>query len=121
MRHARMGADEKFLKPGDVVEVCGFPFKADILANSENPSVFASMHGHLVKLPDGHMRLWGPYGKLVNCVRPNDQAQAWAEFLNADPLGQEAWCKGQTYVNVALLPSKETVASINNLLSNRCK
>jgi hypothetical protein len=120
LRHTRMGADEKFLKPGDVVEVCGFPFKADILANSAKRSTLPSMHGHMVKMPDGKMRLWGPYGKLENCVRPHDQPQAWAEFLNADPLGQEAWCKSQTYVNAALLPSKQTIDKINSLLTSRC-
>ena len=120
MRHTRMGADDKFLKPGDVVEVCGFPFKAELLANNANRAALPSMHGHMVILPDGKMRLWGPYGKLVNCVRPNDQPQAWAEFLNADPLGQEAWCKSLTYVNVASLPSKEAIDKINRLLVNRC-
>lgn len=121
MRHTRMGADEKFLQPGDVIEVCGFPYKDSVLASTPKGVVMPAMHGHLVKLPDGKMRLWGPYGKLVNCVRPNDAAQTWATFLDADPLGQEAWCKGLSYVNVALLPSKEAVASINSLLTERCR
>ena len=88
-RLQRMHADNSFLKPGDVIEVCGFPWRqeyAQPVANSGSPQRPA-MHIHMVVMPDGHMRLFGPYGKLDNCIRPKDTTQAWVDFPERRPVG----------------------------------
>ena len=57
-----------FLKAGDVIEACGFVLKPQ--GESLPPPRY--IHSQLLLMPDGQMQLWGPYGKLVNCVRPGD-------------------------------------------------
>jgi hypothetical protein len=97
-RLQRMGVDKDFLKAGDVIEVCGFPFRQEFSRPSSSDAGAPprpAMHAHMVVMPDGHMRLFGPYGKLENCIRPHDTTQSWVDFLNADPLGRHAWRAGQ--------------------------
>jgi len=60
-----------FIKPGDVLRMCGFPFKQDVIASN-----LPALHVHLLVLPDGRWQPWGPYGKLDNCVRPDDSPPA---------------------------------------------
>lgn len=92
----RMGVPQDFLKVGDTVEVCGFALRGYAATRGSGPDPYRAspsfVHGHMLVLPDGHKRLWGPYGKLGNCIRPHDPAQAWVDFVAADPLAWEEWC-----------------------------
>lgn len=123
-RIGRMGIDEHFLKAGDVIEVCGFAFKEEVLAqrsaSDTGRSPLPALHGHVLVMPDGRMRSWGPYGKLDNCIRPGDQTRSWADFLNTDSLARENWCRSRTFVNVASLASKAFVDEIDGLMANPC-
>jgi hypothetical protein len=94
---------------------CGFPFKEE-LSDSRVPS----MHGHMLVMPDGKMRLFGPYGSLVNCIRPNDATQSWTEFLDRDALARKAWCESRDFVSIPLIPSKALVDEINRLMPKPC-
>ena len=120
----RMGAGSDFLKPGDVIEVCGFPFKREFAQPStvdpEHPPRPA-MHAHMVVMPDGHMRLFGPYGKLDNCIRPHDTTQSWVQFLNTDPLARQAWCNSQSIASVPSTAPPGFVDEINKLMVNPCE
>jgi hypothetical protein len=91
-----MGLDKDFLKIGDVIEVCGFALKEEVVSrrSSEDTDGLSPpfVHGHVLVMPDGQMQSWGPYGKLDNCVRPDDQRQAWLDLLRRDPLAREFWC-----------------------------
>jgi hypothetical protein len=121
-RLQRMGVGKDFLKTGDAIEVCGFPFKERFALTSSANMGDASrpaLHAHMLVMPDGHMRLFGPYGKLDNCIRPHDTSQSWVDFLNADPLARQAWCVR----NFATTPStapKALVDEINRLIANPC-
>ena len=122
-RLQRMHVDNNFLKPGDVIEVCGFPWRQEyaqpVTSDSGSPSRPA-MHIHMLVMPDGHMRLFGPYGKLDNCIRPNDSTQAWVAFLNADPLGRQAWCNGLKLTSVPSTAPSGFVDAVKGSLANRC-
>jgi hypothetical protein len=115
-RLKRMGVGTDFLKVGDAVEVCGFPFKEQFSGGVPQPS----MHAHVLVMPDGKMRLFGPYGSLVNCVRPNDSTQPWVEFLDRDPLARKAWCDSRDFVRIALIPPKSFVDEISKLMPKPC-
>jgi hypothetical protein len=119
----RMGVDKDFLKAGDVIEVCGFPFKQEF--NRPSPpdggrSPRPAMHAHMLVMPDGHMRLFGPYGKLDNCIRPHDTTRSWVDFLNTDPLARQAWCASQTFVTVPSTAPKAFVDDVNRLMADHC-
>jgi hypothetical protein len=92
----RMGVGRDFLQAGDVIAVCGFALQGYAATRGSGPDPYRVspnfVHGHMLVFPDGRKRLWGPYGKLGNCVRPDEPAQAWVDFLNTDPLAWEAWC-----------------------------
>lgn len=115
MRLARMHADANFLRPGDPVQVCGFALKPSVMSTQKN-----LVHGHLLVMPDGHRRLFGPYGKLDNCVLPGDAARTWIDFLSADPLGLEAWCSGLRYSSVPSVARAELVGEITRGLNPPC-
>jgi hypothetical protein len=122
-RLERMHADNTFLEPGDVIEVCGFPWRqeyAQPAASNSGAPPRPAMHIHMVVMPDGHMRLFGPYGKLDNCIRANDTTQAWVEFLNTDPLGRQAWCNGLKLTSVPSTAPKGFVDTVNRSLANHC-
>src|ERR1044071_9384180 len=59
-RLARMNLPDGFLKAGDAIEICGFPFKQEVLAKGPTPRVLPAlfMHGHLIVMPDGRLRPW---------------------------------------------------------------
>jgi hypothetical protein len=111
------GAD--FLRTGDQIEVCGFSLKDEF--SSRRPSPF--MHGQIIVMPDGHMQSWGPYGKIENCVRPQDETGPWVEFLNADPLARDLWCGGLSAYSrqFATVPPEALVERISGLIDNPCK
>jgi hypothetical protein len=120
----RMALGDDFLRPGDVIEVCGFTFKAEVTPQSSarNGSSRPSLHGHVLHMPDGHMQAWGGYGKIENCVRPNDSIQQWVNFLETDRRAHAVWCAGRVspWANFPSLASKAFVAEVNRLLSNPC-
>ena len=74
----RIGAD--FLKAGDVMEVCGFPLKAEVEAQrppapvTSSPTVLSGrpLSGHLLVMPNGQRRLWSDYGVLEKCLLPGE-------------------------------------------------
>jgi hypothetical protein len=113
-RLARMGAGADFLKAGDVIEVCGFHLKQP----RYKPDF---IHGQVLVMPDGHMRHFGPYGKLENCIRPADSAQRWVSFLQADPLAMRAWCESHKYVRVPSVAPAGMVAAIDRQVGNPCR
>jgi hypothetical protein len=113
MRLRRMGADKGFLKAGDVIEVCGFHLKQPWY----KPDF---IHGQVLVMPDGHMRLFGPYGKLENCIRPADSADKWIAFLRADPLAMPAWCDSHKYARVATVAPAGFVENVERLMGNPC-
>jgi hypothetical protein len=122
LRLQRMAVGKDFLKAGDAIEVCGFPFKEALArASSANPLVplLPAMHAHMLVMPDGHMRLFGPYGKLDNCIRPHDTTQSWVEFLNTDPLARQAWCV-RNFVAAPSTAPKAFVEEINRLMAKPC-
>lgn len=88
---SRMGIGEDFLKVGDVVEVCGFPLKAEFEAQataavSANPTVALgrAFSGHLLVMPNGKRRFWSDYGVLEKCLLPGESVQQ----LRDDALGR---------------------------------
>jgi hypothetical protein len=113
-----MGVDESFLSPGDVIEVCGFAWKAEVL--KERGPAPSSIHGHMLVMPDGQMRPWGPYGRLDNCVRPTDQRQSWLDFLNSDPIAKDLWCAKHRAWSATIAASRELAAEIDSLMANPC-
>lgn len=120
----RMGVGGDFLKPGDVIEICGFPFKQEYAQPSRaapGDLPRPAMHVHMVVMPDGHRRLFGPYGKLDNCIRSGDTARSWVDFLDTDPLALQAWCKGQTLVSVPSTAPRELVQEINERIASQCQ
>jgi hypothetical protein len=101
------------LKVGDIIEVCGFPLRS-------RSTTARIVHGHVLVVQDRQMRHWGPYGKLDNCIRPGDRVQDWVDFLDADPLALESWCKSQTYLNVVSVASPSIVRAISRQVARPC-
>jgi uncharacterized protein DUF6152 len=106
-----------FLKPGDLIEACGFVPKPQP-EKSWPPERF--IHSQLLLMPDGQMQLWGPYGKLENCVRPTDSPQRWLQFLE-NPMARDLWCNSYTAaIPLSPLASEPLVDEINGELAQRC-
>jgi hypothetical protein len=112
-RMERMGAGADFLKAGDKIEACGFHLKAPYT----KPDF---IHAEVLVMPDGHMRHYGPYGKLENCLRAGDSADKWVNFLHEDPLALPAWCDSHKYVHVANVAPSGLVEEIDRKLGNPC-
>jgi len=107
-----------FLKAGDVIEACGFVPKPQP-EKSWPPERF--IHSQLLLMPDGQMQLWGPYGKLENCVRPNDTAQRWLQFLQ-NPMARDLWCSDYAArFPLSPLAPKPLVDEINGGLTPPCR
>jgi Family of unknown function (DUF6152) len=119
------GSLEAYLKPGDVVEICGFrPTSSYSVQRSYSevtidPAHF--IHAQLLLMPDGQMRVWGPYGKLDNCVRARDTTQAWQQFLNRDALARELWCSGLRYTRAPSVAPRTFVEDVNRGLAAPCR
>ena len=81
----RMGIYDDFLKVGDVVEVCGFPLKADVEAqrtstpSTSHPAYGRAFSGHLLVMPNGRRRFWSDYGVLEKCLLPGETVQQLRE------------------------------------------
>jgi hypothetical protein len=120
-----VGVDDDFLKVGALVEVCGFALKTEFAARrlyaapERSPNRF--VHGHMLVMPDGRMQSWGPYGQIDNCVRPNDEPQAWAGFLNTDPLARDFWCNSRASARVAPITTRAFAEEINRLMASPCE
>ena len=84
---ARMGIGEDFLKVGDVLEVCGFPLKADVEAqrasappaSDTNVLLGRPFSGHLLVMPSGKRQFWSDYGVLDKCLRPGETTQQFRD------------------------------------------
>jgi hypothetical protein len=120
----KMGPEQHLLKAGDTIEVCGFDLRADLRASGVSPerrdASTKFIHAPLIVMPDGHMQTWGPYGKLDNCVRAKDSANAWRDFFNTDPLARDLWCNGRRNTTAASVAPKALVDEISGLISNPC-
>lgn len=114
---------EEFFKPGDVIEVCGFDIKAGINPQ-RSPDAPAPdgkyTHAQMVVMPDGRMQSWGGYGKLNNCVRPDDTVETWIDFLNADPLARGLWCASLN-ANAATTTPREFVDAVSSGIGSPCE
>ena len=119
------GSLEAYLKPGDAVEVCGFRPRSSYSVQRSYGEVTIDrahfIHAQLLLMPDGQMRAWGPYGKLDNCVRARDTAQAWQQFLNRDVLARELWCSGLRYTQTPSVAPKTFVEDVNRGLAAPCR
>jgi hypothetical protein len=123
-RLARLQLDADFIKVGDVVESCAFPFKEEFRARNAELAAsgvaVAELHGQILKMPDGRLQSWGPYGKLQNCLRADDEPQTWADFINAQPAAHDAWCGGKKLVNLESLPPQGAIDAIDRRLDAPC-
>jgi hypothetical protein len=121
----RRGLGQDFLQPGDALEVCGFGFKEEVLARNGGVDARGmarpNLHGHLLVSPDGHMRRFGGYGKLDNCVRPDHRVEDWVRFLSGDPASGELWCRGRGFMNFPSLAPKPFVAEVDRRLATPCQ
>lgn len=115
------GDGKDFLKAGDRIEVCGFDLREDLRARRPPPDpddpqpTYA--HGHVLVMPDGHMQSWGPYGNVQNCIRPNDEAEVWRDFLNSDSLAHEFWCN---YASGPVAAPEAFIDDVDRLLADPC-
>jgi hypothetical protein len=77
---SRKGFPQDGLKPGDVVEICGYLSKEAIMWQIANPEPGAvSLAGRLINgetmvMPDGHEQSWGDYG-AHKCFAPEYRDQ----------------------------------------------
>jgi len=83
-------------KVGDTIQVCGFPLRTSVKLRvaGHDPYEMSDnfVHGHALVMADGHMEVFGSYGKLDHCIRPGDTAAQWLEFLNGSWRASRAWC-----------------------------
>ena len=102
---------------GDTIEVCGFALRAGLSIRSSSPDPYGLsgrfVHGHALLMPDGHLEMFGPYGKLDSCIRSNDGMQAWLDFLNTHRLAWVAWCNGLKF----RAPSPAPKAIVDEIIS----
>lgn len=118
-------SDDRFLKVGDRISVCGFPLKKDFdpkgMYVDWPPEQERFVHGQVLAMPDGRMQSWGPYGAIDNCVRPGEAAQAWISFLDRDPLAHKLWCDAKTFTARAHLTPRTFIDAVDRGLQSPCK
>lgn len=112
-RLQRLGVDAQLFEAGDVIEACGFPLK-DAAPDAR------LIHGHVLVLPNGQLRSWGPYGKMQNCLRPGDDPKRWHELMQSDPLAREAWCDKARAAIPTRAESRALVDEIDAALAQTC-
>lgn len=115
-----MSAGAEFLRPGDLIEVCGFYPKGTGATASSGAVSRRYVHGQVLVMPDGRLQSWGPYGKVDNCIRPEDRPERWLDFLNADPLAREFWCNVPRIAGVGSTAPSGFVDEVNGLLTEPC-
>jgi len=82
----RKGLGQEFLKPGEVLEVCGFGLRDSAAAQRTLPKVDGEgaatsgssltgqvMNGTLLVMADGKKHVWSDYGQLRKCVSAEDE------------------------------------------------
>ena len=117
----RMDVDPSFLSEGDVVEVCGFTPKRLLDPANPNGPRPPFIDGFLLVKANGQRSPWGSYGKMQNCVRPGDDAQSWARFLDANQFAQFLWCNYPYRATVpTIAASSALVDEINGLIASPC-
>ena len=119
----RRGLGADYLQAGDVIQVCGFDFKEEVLARARptdagRPRSF--LHGHVLVMSDGQMRLFGGYGKLQNCIRPDDRIDSWLNFLNTDERAHAVWCNSRVSANFPLIASQAFVDEVDRRMTTAC-
>jgi hypothetical protein len=119
-RLGRMSLPADFLKAGDVIEICSFPYKNEGFASSRDAAALPALHGHVVVLPDGRLQPWSPYGKLDNCIRPNDAVEPWVTFVNTEPMAHEYWCNSRVSPRTTSIAPEGFVDEINRRLASPC-
>ena len=121
----RRGVTLDSLRPGDVIEVCGFALKDEFRA-ARSPETGRGyppdfLHGHLLVLPGGEMRAWGSYGKMENCIRPGDSVQSWVDFVNSDARAHMLWCGSRGFSAVASTAPPGFVAEVDGRIETPCQ
>ncbi len=110
-------------KVGDAIEVCGFALREDVSIRSSSADPYELserfVHGHALVMPGGHLELFGPYGKLDHCIRPDDEIRMRLDFLDADARARAAWCNGLKFSMPSSAP-KAVVDEINGLMADPC-
>ena len=119
----RRGFGPDLLKTDDVIEVCGFALKAEHTRPTSPVGDASSrfVHGHTLVMPDHHMRMFGSYGKIQNCLRPTDSRQSWLDFLNTDPGARGSWCNKQLAATPSSAFSIAFAKEISSLMANPCE
>jgi len=120
-RIERMDVDKSLLREGDFVEFCGFTPKRLLDPANPNGPRPPFIDGFLLINANGQRSPWGSYGKMQNCVRPGDDAQSWAQFLNGNPFARFLWCSYPYRATVPTIPAASALADeINRLLTSPC-
>jgi hypothetical protein len=120
-RIERGDVDKSFVAEGDVVEVCGFTPKRLIDPAHPNGPRPPFVHGHLLVNAAGQRSPWGSYGKMENCVRSGDEAQAWVQFLNTDPFAHLLWCNPYRKTVPTIAAASAVVDEIHGLMATPCE
>lgn len=111
------GFGPDYLQPGDHIEFCAFPMTQRFSTAPEGGLPFS--HGLVLVLPDGQMQIWGSYGRMSNCVTPDDDVARWVEFLDSNDIAWVSWCR-----RFMRVPSREDsqalVDEINDALEFPC-
>jgi hypothetical protein len=120
----RMGWASDVLQAGHVIEVCGFGFKEEVLAQLSSRNTGAvrrpNFHGHILVMPNGQLRMFGGYGKTENCIRPGDEPQKWVSLLSTDSRARSVWCMQQVSASFPSVAAQELVDEVNRLLPDPC-
>lgn len=112
------GVSPDFLVAGDQIEFCAFPRRQR--STYRPPGAPPFVHGQVLVAPDGNMMLWGTYGKLTNCVRPDDESQVWVNFLSAEDPAYAEWCWKSARIPTRE-ESRDLVDEIDNIIGDPCK
>jgi len=118
----RVGLGPEFLKVGDIIETCAFALKGEFSTRGLLAHIDGSfVHGHVLVMPDGRLRTWGSYGKIDNCVRPNDPLERWVDFLNTDAGARGFWCRRFTAaMPLSASAPKSLVDEISKQMATPC-
>ena len=134
----RLELDTEVPEVGEVIDVCGFPYRSveelsrmfpggdflslrHVVGTDDPPTQY--LWGHLIVTEDGEKRLWNPHGLLSECIRSSDEpVEAWLGFVNSSPNVRQAWCTQRGYTNVQSNASRrDYVEEINASLDEPCE
>ena len=120
-RIERMDVDKSFLREGDVIEVCGFSPKRLLDPANPNGPRPPFIDGFLLVKAHAQRSPWGSYGKMQNCVRPDDDTQSWVQFLNENQFARFLWCSYPYRATVPTIAAASALADeINRLMASPC-